>query len=286
MQKIVLITGTSTGLGVSLAVKAAQAGHKVYATMRNLDKRTALDEAAAVAGVAVEVLELDVQKTASVEAAVKQITDADGRIDVLINNAGSGFVRTTEQASEKDIQWVMDVNFMGVVRCTKAVLPHMRARRSGHVIAISSVGGLVGQPFNEVYCAAKFAVEGYIESLASYVGPSFGLQFTAVEPGGIATEFGNNIMKHVADTGGLLLEDAYAPVMEKYMSGIQGRQGTGTYQTPDEVADVVLACVANEDPPVRVRTSPWAEDLCRFKTDADPDGKKLRAKVVSDFLSG
>lgn len=285
MSKVVLITGTSTGLGISLAVQAAQAGHKVYATMRNLAKKEALQAAVAEAGVSVNILQLDVQETASISAAVETIIDAEGRIDTLISNAGAGFVCTTEQATEDDIDWVMDVNFMGVVRCTKAVLPHMRKARSGHVITISSVGGLVGQPFNEIYCAAKFAVEGYSEALACYVTPSFGINFTTVEPGGIQSEFANNVLKHVQDTGGML-EDEYLPILQKYIGGAQDRQaGEDIYQTADEVAAVVMKCMNAETPPIRTRTSKWGEDFTHLKTELDPTGEKQQAAVIEQFLS-
>lgn len=285
MPKIILITGTSTGLGISIAVQAAQAGHKVYATMRNLSKRDALETAAQEAGVALTVLRLDVQDSASVENAVSTIIEREGRIDTLINNAGAGFVRTTEQATEEEINWVMDVNFMGVVRCTKAVIPHMRKARSGHVITISSVGGLVGQPFNEIYCAAKFAVEGYTEGLASYVTPNFGINFSAVEPGGILSDFAANIMKQMETTGGML-DDEYLPILQKYVGGSQTRQtGSDIYQTADQVAAVVLECVDAASPPIRRRTSKWGEELTRFKTDLDPDGRKQQASVIAEFLT-
>ncbi len=285
MSKTVLITGTSSGLGVSLAVQAAQAGHKVYATMRNLSKKDVLEKAAGAAGVTVNILQLDVQDTASVNAAVDTIIGADGRIDTLINNAGAGFVRTTEQATEDDVNWVMDVNFMGVVRCTKAVISHMRQARSGHVITISSVGGLVGQPFNEIYCAAKFAVEGYSEALASYVTPNFGINFTTVEPGGIKSEFATNVLKHVQETGGML-EDEYLPILQKYIGGAENRQGGGDiYQTSDEVAAVVMTCMEAETPPIRTRTSVWGEKFTRLKTEPDPTGAKQQAAVIEQFLS-
>ncbi len=284
MSKIVLITGTSTGLGISIAVQAAQAGHKVYATMRNLAKRDALDAAAAQAGVDLNVLQLDVQDSVSVNTAVETVLEREGRIDTLINNAGAGFVRTTEQASEAEIDWVMDVNFLGVVRCTKAVIPHMRQARAGHVIAITSVGGLVGQPFNEFYCAAKFAIEGYMESLASYVGPNFGLNFTTIEPGGIQSEFAANIMKQVEATGGML-DDEYLPILQKYIGGSQNRQeGSDIYQTADQVAAVVMNCLDNPNPPIRKRTSVWGENFARFKTELDPTGKKQQAAVIEEFL--
>lgn len=284
MTKIIVITGTSSGLGISIAVQAAQAGHTVYATMRNLGKRDGLETAAAEAGVELNVLQLDVQDTASVTAAVDHILAAEGRIDTLINNAGAGFVRTTEQASEEDIEWVMDVNFKGVVRCTKSVIPHMRKARSGHVITISSVGGLVGQPFNEIYCAAKFAVEGYTEALASYVTPNFGIDFTTVEPGGIQSEFAANVLKHVEQTGGML-EDEYLPILQKYIGGSENRQDGYIYQTAEEVATVVMECVHADKPPIRTRTSKWGEEFCALKTKLDPDGRKLQSQVITQFLS-
>lgn len=285
MSKVTLITGTSTGLGICIAVQAAEAGHKVYATMRNLSKRGALDAAAAEAGVTLEVLPLDVQKSETINAAVETIIKNEGHIDVLINNAGAGYVRSTEQASEEDIEWVMDVNFLGVARCTKAVMPYMRKQRSGHVLTVSSVGGLVGQPFNEIYCAAKFAVEGFTESLATYVTPNFGIHFTAVEPGGIASEFAANVLKQVGETGGML-DDEYLPILQKYIGGSENRQGrSDIYQTADEVAAIIMECVAAEVPPIRRRTSKWAEEFTSLKTGLDPDGTKQRDRVFEQFLS-
>ncbi len=283
MSKVILVTGTSTGLGISISIQAAQAGHTVYATMRNLDKRAALDAAATKAGVALKVLQLDVQDTASVNAAVDQVVQTEGRIDVLVNNAGAGMARSLEQATEEDVQWVMDVNFMGVVRCTKAVLPHMRAQRSGHVVTISSVGGLVGQPFHEIYCAAKFAVEGFHEAQACYITPNFGIQFTLVEPGGIATEFAPNVLQHIEQTGGIL-EDEYQPILMQYITKAQSRMGGDIYQTADEVAAVVMTSLTAEHPPLRVRTSDWSERFCDIKTSADPDGTKLPQQVYAELV--
>lgn len=283
MSKIILVTGTSTGLGISIAVQAAQAGHTVYATMRNLAKREALDAAATAAGVSLNVLPLDVIDSASVNAAVDAVIAREGRIDVLVNNAGAGFVRTVEQATEAEIQQIMDVNFTGVARCTKAVMPHMRAARAGHIVTISSVGGLVGQPFNEIYCAAKFAVEGMMEAMASYITPNFNINFTLVEPGGIATEFVANVMKQVEGTGGIL-DDEYKPILGAYIGGAQNRGGQGAYQTADQVAEVVLGTIQAQTPPLRIRTSEWAETLCHLKTGLDPDGHKLTAQVTKQFL--
>jgi NAD(P)-dependent dehydrogenase (short-subunit alcohol dehydrogenase family) len=284
MKKVMLITGTSTGLGVAVAVAAAQAGFTVHATMRNPAKREQLDKALGNAGVSANVLALDVEVAESVNAAVAEVLKADGRIDALVNNAGVGFARTVEQASEADMQWVLNCNVMGVLRTIKAVLPAMRAQASGRVINISSVGGLVGQPFHEVYCGSKFAVEGITESLATYVTPAFGIHFTTVEPGGIRSEFAAGVMRNIAETGGMI-EDEYLPVLQRYIGNAQARMGDGdTYQTAEEVANVVLDVALMDKPPVRVRTSRWSENLTRFKTQGDPDGTAQRDMVIRDML--
>ena len=285
MTKVILITGTSSGIGVDIAVQLAKSGHRVFATMRNLEKQAVLRDAVEKANVCVEVKRLDVQENASITDCVAEIMAQEGRIDVLVNNAGAGYVRTTEQATEEEIKWVMDVNFMGVVRCTKAVLPHMRAARRGHIVNITSVGGLVGQPFNEFYCAAKFAVEGYTESLASYVQPTFNVKFSAIEPGGVHTEFVNNVLAQFERSGGIK-EDAYRPLFEQYIGGAQARSQTsdGLFQTSDQVAEVVLRCIEDPEPPLRMRTSDWSNAFCQLKTQADPTGTQLRDHVTQTFL--
>lgn len=286
-MKTVLITGCSTGLGVATTVSAATAGYRVIATMRNLAKRETLDTALSDAGVTADIRALDVTDLSSIDQCVSSVLSDHGPIHALINNAGAAQLRTTEQATDDDLQWMTEVNYYGVVRMTKAVLPGMRTARDGRIINISSVGGLVGQPFNEFYCAAKFAVEGYTESLASYVGPAFGLHFTAVEPGGISTPFAQNALAHFAETGGMK-DDAYKPLLEAYIGGAQARADSGStfaFQTASEVAQVIMDVLQAETPPVRVRTSEWAEGLTRFKTQADPDGTKQRDDVVARFLS-
>ncbi|MEL6182708.1 MAG: SDR family oxidoreductase [Myxococcota bacterium] len=286
MSNVILITGTSSGVGFELSLLLAKQGHRVYATMRNLDKRGPLEERAKADGVELKIARLDVQEVESITACVGAILEAEGQLDVLVNNAGVGFLRTTEQATEDEIQWQLDVNLMGVIRCTKAVLPHMREAQSGRIVTVTSVGGLVGQPFNEIYCAAKFAVEGYIEALASYVQPSFGILFTLIEPGGISTEFANSALQQFQQGGGMQ-DDAYRPILERYIHKATSRTEkgeSGTYQTPTEVAQVIVDCIAADDPPLRTRTSEWSEAFCRLKTEADPTGRKLSQAVYDRFL--
>ena len=288
MKKTVLITGTSTGVGYECALLFAQQGYRVYATMRNLDKATPLQTAAEEAGVSLEILPLDVTDYASIEAVVDAIVSSGHAIDLLINNAGAGFAKTLEQAHLEDIDWVTDVNYKGVVRCTKAVLPHMRAAGSGRIINVTSVGGLVGQPFNELYCGAKFAVEGFTEALASYVSKFFNIQFSLVEPGGIATAFMQNAIANTIKGHQVLNEGAYEPIFEAYMKGAQERatadSSISAYQTGEQVAQIILEVAESEQPPLRVRTSSWAEEFCHLKTKADPDGTQLQQNMWSYFF--
>lgn len=286
MSKNVLITGTSTGVGYEASLLFAQAGYKVYATMRNLDKAKNLREVIKSSNLPIEIIELDVTKTATIERAVNKIIAQDGKIDILINNAGAGFAKTVEQATEDEIRWVTEVNYLGTVFCTQAVLPHMRESKSGRIINVTSVGGLVGQPFNELYCGAKFAVEGFTEGLASYVGPNFNIQFTAVEPGGIRTEFMNSAIDKTS-VNGQFAEGEYQPIFEKYMAGTQERLSKSDiplYQTGKEVAAVILEVAQKENPPLRIRTSAWAEQFCALKTQADPDGTALVKTIASNML--
>lgn len=283
MSKVALITGTSTGLGINVAIQLAQAGFKVYATMRNLEKQQPLRTAINAANVDITIKQLDVQDAASINRCVSEIMKESGGIDLLVNNAGAGYVRTTEQAPEEDIHWVMDVNFHGVVRCIKAVLPHMREKRGGHVINVSSVGGLVGQPFNEFYCAAKFALEGYVESVSTYITPHFNVHFTNLEPGGISTEFANNALAQFQNGGGMK-DDEYRPILEKYISGAQDRASEGIYQSPDEVAKVLVDIALQKEPPIRSQTSTWSREFVSLKTQADPTGKVQQQKIAAQLL--
>lgn len=286
MNKVVVITGTSTGLGLAAAVLFAKNNYTVYATMRNLAKKDLLLAAAKKEKVSVHVEELDVTKTRSVQNCINKIIKKEGKIDCLINNAGVGYIRSTEQSTMAEVEWVTDVNYYGVIRCTKAVLPHMRAAKTGHIINITSIGGLVGQPFNEFYCAAKFAVEGYTEALASYVTENFGIRFSLVEPGGITSEFANAVLAQAASTGGMR-EDVYLPILQQYIGAAQKRAkagDTGIYQTSEQVAEVVLEVAQNDNPPLRTRTSKWSNEFTKLKTVGDPDGTKLVQEVINKML--
>ena len=170
---------------------AARAGYVTVATLRDPTGDGALRAAAAAAGVELDVRPLDVTDRDSVRSGIGGVVADHGRLDAVVNNAGAGHIGTIENVDLADVRRVMEVNFFGVVAVTKAALPHLRAS-GGRVVTVSSVGGAVGQPFNEAYCAAKFAVEGFLESLAP-VAATVGVGVTIVEPGPVTTEFVNNV---------------------------------------------------------------------------------------------
>jgi NAD(P)-dependent dehydrogenase (short-subunit alcohol dehydrogenase family) len=267
--RIVLITGTSSGIGLSTALAFARNGDQVYATMRNLNKASPLLEQARKTGLTLEVLALDVENTASIQAVVEQIITQHGRIDVLINNAGAGYLGTTEQTSMEDVRHVFEVNFFGTWQVTKAVIPHMRAAGSGHIISVSSIGGLVGQPFNDAYCAAKFAVEGMMESLAPVL-QRFGVHVSLVEPGAVNTEF----VANVGVTFGLPMgtTDPYSPMLTSYLSGTEAAYAGA--QTGDDVAAVLVAVAADAAPHLRYQTSDSIRQLTGLKY-VDPTGDSV-----------
>ena len=223
------VTGASSGIGLATAVTLARSGYAVTATVRSHGSTTALRDAATEAGVDLDVALLDVTDPASVDAAVSGVLARHGRLDVLVNNAGRGRVGATERVSVEDLQATLDVNLIGVWRMTKAVLPHMRTKRSGRIVTVSSIGGVVAQPFNDAYCAAKFAVEGMMEALAP-VAAEFGIAVVLVEPGPVATSFVQNVGA-LGDS-----DDPYLPLLQTYLTNTAAIFERA--QPPQEVADV------------------------------------------------
>ena len=278
---VTLITGTSSGVGLETALLFAKNGYTVYASMRDTTKNEKLLAAAKHENFDLKIIELDVCNTASIQKAVDTVIREEGTIDILVNNAGAGFAKTTEQATDEEIQWVIQTNLLSVIRCTKAVLPIMKAQKSGHIINLSSVGGLVGQPFNELYCAAKFGVEGYTEAMATYITEPFGIHFTAIEPGGIATEFIKSATQKTLGSSGLPNDD-YTPILQKYLA--RSQQRADSVQQPHQVAQIIWQVAQSKNPPIRIRTSAWAEALCMLKTKEDPTGHLQNQKVIEQFL--
>lgn len=268
--RTVLVTGTSSGIGLAASVAAARAGWQVIATMRDTGKAGPLRSAAAEAGVEdlIAVKRLDVTDAASVATCLEEVLAEYGRLDAVVNNAGAGHVGTIEQGTLEDVRATMEVNFFGVVEVTRAALPHLRASR-GRVITVTSVGGIIGQPFNEAYCAAKFAVEGFMESLAP-VAQTVGVDVIVVEPGAVASEFVASVGVDVP----VMMEAAgpYAPALQSYVEHVMKMFGAA--QTPDEAARPIIDALTADRPAFRVQTSDWAREFVGAKL-ADLDGSAV-----------
>jgi NAD(P)-dependent dehydrogenase (short-subunit alcohol dehydrogenase family) len=278
---VVLITGTSSGIGLATAIAAAAHGFTSVATMRDTSKDGALRAAAEAAGVELDIRRLDVVDGASVIDCIDAVATDHGALDVLVNNAGRGFVGTVEQLSMEEIRDAMEVNFFGVVAATKAAMPHLRAS-NGRVVTVTSVGGAVGQPFNEAYCAAKFAVEGFMESLAP-VAATVGVQVSVVEPGPVSTEFVANVG---VDVGRVFAEAGeYEPAMRGYVDHVMADFDDPTaVQTADQAAEVVLAAMVTDSPAFRHQTSTWARNFTGNKL-CDLDGSAV-VGMTGDWVRG
>lgn len=188
---VAVITGCSSGFGKLTALEFARRGNRVFATMRNTAKDGPLEAEAAAAGVSIEVLQLDVNERASVERAVAEVIRRAGRIDVLVNNAGISTQGPIEDFDDDEVAAVFETNVFGVIRVTRAVLPHMRAQKSGTILTVGSLGGKVAGPYLGIYAASKHAIEALSDALYYEVHP-FGIRVVLIDPGGFETEMSNN----------------------------------------------------------------------------------------------
>lgn len=262
-----LVTGASTGIGLATAVTLAKSDYTVTATVRSLDSADGLRRAADAAGVQLAITDLDVTDQDSVDSAVEGVLAQHGQLDVLVNNAGRGRVGTTERIDVDQLQATLDVNLIGVWRMTRAALPHMRTRGSGRIVTVTSIGGVVAQPFNDAYCAAKFAVEGMMESLAP-VAAEFGVDVILIEPGAVATNFVQNVdgLSAVGDP-----DDPYLPLLQTYLTNMAAVFDQA--QSPQDVADVVLAALTDVSPKLRYQTSDSVTERAATKL-ADTTGSE------------
>ena len=233
MQKIVIITGASSGFGKATAELLASKGHKVYGFCRR-----------PMADGTVHYRQCDVRDREQVKLAVDAVAAEEGRVDVLVNNAGMGIGGALELATEEEIDLQMGTNFMGCVNMCQAVLPHMRHLRSGKIINLSSVGGLMGLPYQGFYSASKFAIEGFTEALAAEVR-RFGIRVCMVEPGDFATGFTASRRNSEAT----LADPDYGPVFKRTLGLIEKEENGGL--KPDVLARRIARLVENRRPPLR-----------------------------------
>jgi NAD(P)-dependent dehydrogenase (short-subunit alcohol dehydrogenase family) len=239
-KKIILITGASSGFGWLTAKTCAAAGHKIYAAMRNTTSANAQKALLLSQVENIDVMDVDLTKTRSVSDAVTSIINKEGRIDVLVNNAGVFATGIAETFTEQDMDKVMDVNLKGNWRTMKAVLPHMRRQGEGLIINVSSAGGRFSTPFMSIYNSSKFALEGLTEALHYEVRP-LGVDVVLLQPGAFPTEIFNKIISgsddHVIEGYGDI-----ARVPEQMGAGIM-QMFEAVKPNPQFVADAVLQLI-------------------------------------------
>lgn len=242
MSKVWFITGCSTGFGRELAKEALQNGYRVVVTARKA--KDIEDIATAYPDTALS-LALDVTQPEAVAQAVQQALEHFGQIDVLVNNAGIGYFGAIEESEEEAVRRMFEINFFGLAAMTKAVLPHMRSRRSGHILNIASIGGLVGFPAVGFYNATKFAVDGYSEALSKEVAP-LGIKVTVVCPSGFRTDWAGRS----ADNSPVVIED-YSATAGANKDNIRGYSGNQPGD-PVRAAKAMISVVEAENPPLHL----------------------------------
>src|SRR3954468_5561459 len=245
-EKVALITGASSGFGLLTSVELAKAGFRVLASMRNFTRRERLDQAAADAGVLdrIDVRELDVTQFQAIRAFVDAAVSDYGRIDVLVNNAGFAVGGFAEDIQVEELRLQFETNFFGAVAMSKAVLPVMRHQHSGHIIQISSIGGLQGAISVSSYSASKHALEGWSESLRLEVKP-LGIKVVLVEPGAFDTG--------VWTSGAVMGQEAKKNSSPNYQRSLRMREVIGKIPKADpiRVAHAIVAIAQNPNPRLR-----------------------------------
>jgi NAD(P)-dependent dehydrogenase (short-subunit alcohol dehydrogenase family) len=247
-QRVVLITGASSGVGQSTARLLSQRGYEVFGTSRNPVNAEVIP--------GVEMLPLDVRTDDSVRACVGAVWDRAGRLDVLINNAGHELAAALEELSTEEARAQFETNFFGVVRMVNAVLPLMRRQKRGHIINAGSLSGLSSIPFLGIYSASKFALEGYTEALRHEVKP-FNIHVSLTEAGFLKTPMMNNRQVGANRIG------AYDPWRQRALNAIRGYEEKGP--GPELVAETLLEIISSNAPRLRYAIGQQAKSVSRLR---------------------
>ncbi len=239
MKHVILITGASSGMGKVFARDLAKEGHIVYGAARRTDLLKSLEKDG------VKTIALDVTDDASMRSCVQTILEQEGRIDVLVNNAGYGSYGTVEDVPMEEAKRQFEVNVFGLARMTQLVLPAMRKQKSGKIINISSIGGKIATPFGAWYHASKFAVEGMSDSLRSEVKP-FGIDVVVIEPGGVKSEWAEiaqeNFVKQTKNT-------AYGEMAKRFKKAFETTLSKNA--EPEVISRLVSKAIASSRPKTR-----------------------------------
>ena len=239
MEKVALVTGSSSGIGLETALALARDGYHTFASMRDIEKSAELENAIKKENIPIEITELDVDKEESIVSAVKEIVTKCGRLDVLINNAGYGQFGCTEDISIDDFRKQFETNFFSIVRMIQEVAPIMRNQNSGIIVNISSVVGRIGLPGSPAYISTKFALEGLSECLRYELG-QFGIKTTLIEPGVIKTNFFDSMKVSESKT-----DPKYKILTENILAGLKMMVEMGT--APSQVANVILKAIHDKE---------------------------------------
>lgn len=249
----VLVTGTSSGFGLAITLELAKQGWDVVATMRDLAKRGELDRAVAAAGVrqAVTVGQLDVTDPASIEGAVAALDLPNRQLDAVVHNAGVAAGGAFEDLAETDVRRIMEVNYFGVLALTKRLLPTFRAQHRGRIVIVSSESAFAGQPANSPYCASKWAVEGWAESIA-YEVEHFGIDIILIEPGPYRTSIWENSPRVFPK------DSAYLPLVRHLEVTVDALVAKAAGD-PADVGKAVARALAARKPRFRYAVGPTAK---------------------------
>ena len=235
MEKVALVTGSSSGIGFETAIALARNGYHTFASMRDVNKGEKILDIAKKENLPIDIIELDVDREESIVSVVKKVIEEGGRIDVLVNNAGYGQFGCTEDVSVEDFRKQFETNFFSVVRIIQEIAPIMRKQQSGIIINISSVAGRIGLPGSPAYISSKFALEGLGECLRYELG-QFGIKTTLIEPGVIKTNFFESMKISDSKT-----DPRYKKLTDHILSGLKMMVQMGT--EPSQVADVVIKAI-------------------------------------------
>jgi NAD(P)-dependent dehydrogenase (short-subunit alcohol dehydrogenase family) len=254
-QKVWLITGCSTGFGRELAIEVLKTGDRVVVTARNTDDIKDIISGYSETSIS---LKLDVTDPANIQSVVKEALQKFGRIDVLVNNAGIGYFAAIEESEEKEVRRMFEINFFGLAHMTNEVLLTLRAQRSGHIVNVASIGGIIAFPGVGFYNATKFAVDGYSEALSKEIAP-LGIKVTIVAPGPFRTDWAGRS----ANNSPIVIED-YATTAQANKNNIRGYSGNQPGD-PVRAAEAIIKVVNATNPPLRLVLGAAALKNARLK---------------------
>ena len=266
-SRVVLVTGASSGIGEATATRLASAGYTVYGAARRADRIAQLPGVIPIA--------MDITDEQQVSAAVQRIIDEQGRLDVLVNNAGYAQYGPVEDVSIDAARRQFDVNIFGLARLTQLVIPHMRAQGKGTIVNISSMGGRIYTPLGAWYHATKHALEGWSDCLRVELKP-MGIDVVIVEPGGIATEFSDVLAQHTAEVSA-----PYADLHSKVVRFLSDPTSASKLSPPSLIADTILDAIQSSKPKGRYMTGYLAKPMWRLRRFG---GDGLYDRAVSRIL--